>query len=139
MLNPEIKEKWITALESGEYPQTRSCLNDKNGFCCLGVLTDLFIKETGRGKWQCAPGATIGECPNAVVTKRDDEEEISVLSIPDAVLEWAFGDANPMKEFRHFANLVRMNDGYVMWVGAERTEHPSQTFTDIAQYIKENL
>lgn len=34
----DIKEKWIQALQSGEYKQTTGTLCDKNGYCCLGVL-----------------------------------------------------------------------------------------------------
>ncbi len=48
-MNKEIKEKWINALLSGEYKQCRGKLikveNNKRSFCCLGVLTDLAIKE----------------------------------------------------------------------------------------------
>lgn len=36
-------QKWIDALRSGEYKQTKETLQDKNGFCCLGVACDLFI------------------------------------------------------------------------------------------------
>jgi hypothetical protein len=52
-MNPEIKEKWICALESGEYKQCQGRLMkhlnafDGFGYCCLGVLTDLYIKEKG--------------------------------------------------------------------------------------------
>ena len=45
MMNPEIKKRWIEALNSDEYKQTKECLKDSTGFCCLGVLTDLYIKE----------------------------------------------------------------------------------------------
>lgn len=38
-------KKWIAALRSGEYEQTRGALNDENGFCCLGVACDLFIPK----------------------------------------------------------------------------------------------
>ena len=34
----ELKQKWIDALRSGEYPQTVGTLCNVNGFCCLGVL-----------------------------------------------------------------------------------------------------
>jgi hypothetical protein len=50
-MNEQIKQKWIEALNSGEYLQTKGCLNDGQGMCCLGVLTDLYIKENG-GKWK---------------------------------------------------------------------------------------
>lgn len=36
----KTKEKWLTALRSGEYEQTNNSLYDKRtqSFCCLGVL-----------------------------------------------------------------------------------------------------
>lgn len=46
-MNVEIKQKWIAALTSGKYKQTEACLKNDSGFCCLGVLTDLYIKEKG--------------------------------------------------------------------------------------------
>lgn len=36
--------KWVNALRSGEYQQTKGCLQDSEGFCCLGVACDIFIK-----------------------------------------------------------------------------------------------
>ena len=47
----ENAKKWVAALRSGEYNQTTRCLQDDEGFCCLGVATDLFIRETGKGHW----------------------------------------------------------------------------------------
>jgi hypothetical protein len=48
-LHPELKAKWIAALRSDDYKQTKGVLcSTKNGeraFCCLGVLTDILIKE----------------------------------------------------------------------------------------------
>jgi hypothetical protein len=46
-MNQEIKEKWVKALRSGEYPQGTLALNDCGKFCCLGVLCDMYSKETG--------------------------------------------------------------------------------------------
>ena len=43
----KAQERWLTALESGEYKQTRDLLRDDNGFCCLGVACDL----SGLGEW----------------------------------------------------------------------------------------
>lgn len=42
----------IKTLRSGQYRQTKGCLRDGNGYCCLGVATDLFHKQTGRGEWK---------------------------------------------------------------------------------------
>ena len=50
-MKQEIKEKWVSALRSGEYKQGKEGLRIYNEFCCLGVLCDLYIKETGVGFW----------------------------------------------------------------------------------------
>lgn len=45
-MKTEIQNLWVNALRSGEYKQTRERLKDHNGgFCCLGVLCDLYLKE----------------------------------------------------------------------------------------------
>jgi hypothetical protein len=41
-MNEEIKQKWVAALRSGKYSQTRETLQDENGFCCLGVLCEVM-------------------------------------------------------------------------------------------------
>jgi hypothetical protein len=47
IMKKEIKQLWIDALESGKYKQGRRALRKGNNFCCLGVLCDLYNKETG--------------------------------------------------------------------------------------------
>lgn len=46
-MKPEIKEKWVAALRSGEYKQGRNNLANvkTNRFCCLGVLCEVALKE----------------------------------------------------------------------------------------------
>ena len=46
-MNPRIKQRWLEALRSGEYKQTKENLQNSDGFCCLGVLCDLHAKERG--------------------------------------------------------------------------------------------
>lgn len=36
-LNKKFKAKWLNALRSGKYAQTKETLADTDGFCCLGV------------------------------------------------------------------------------------------------------
>ena len=47
MKNPTKSQitKWVTALRSGEYKQTTSCLQTEYGYCCLGVACKIFIQE----------------------------------------------------------------------------------------------
>lgn len=46
-MKAEKAKLWREALTSGEYEQTRGCLRNKHGFCCMGVICDLHAKETG--------------------------------------------------------------------------------------------
>ena len=48
-MNPEIRAQWCAALRSGEYQQAKHALrvlggDEPGGYCCLGVLTDLYLK-----------------------------------------------------------------------------------------------
>lgn len=57
-LKPEIKTRWLAALRSGQYQQSRSRLRNTKavsplvpeGYCCLGVLCDVVKDEVG-GRW----------------------------------------------------------------------------------------
>lgn len=53
MKNKKLKriKAWVKALKSGKYKQTTEQLYDGKGFCCLGVATDLYLKEKGK-EWQ---------------------------------------------------------------------------------------
>ena len=44
-MNPEVKQKWIDALRSDKYEQGSGKLRSVTGYCCLGVLCDLYSQE----------------------------------------------------------------------------------------------
>lgn len=44
-INKKQFHKWIVALRSGEYKQTKNRLQDKKGYCCLGVACKVLIPE----------------------------------------------------------------------------------------------
>lgn len=44
-LKPKVKKLWLDALRNGEYKQTRRQLHNSEGFCCLGVLSDVLMKN----------------------------------------------------------------------------------------------
>lgn len=51
-LKPEVTEKWLAALRSGKYKQGRKTLRSDEGYCCLGVLCDVLIKDgTVNASW----------------------------------------------------------------------------------------
>jgi len=55
-MKKKIMEKWVRALRSGKFKQCRNslCMVDRktnqNSFCCLGVLTELYLRERKRQK-----------------------------------------------------------------------------------------
>lgn len=46
-MKKEIADKWCAALRSGEYKQSIGRLRRAEGYCCLGVLSDL----SKQGEW----------------------------------------------------------------------------------------
>ncbi len=46
-MNKEIADKWVAALRSRKYQQTKSVLKTMSGFCCLGVLCEIAPPELG--------------------------------------------------------------------------------------------
>lgn len=74
-MKEEIAKRWADALDSGEYEQGHGALRTASGkFCCLGVLCDLYAKDTGN-KWSDVGGGL------------HLEGESSYL--PEKVCEWA--------------------------------------------------
>jgi len=81
-MNNRVKNLWVAALESGEYKQGRGRLRKKDRFCCLGVLCDLYNKETGKGKW-------IKIRPHKESFFRLDNGNVVSGFPPNEILEWA--------------------------------------------------
>lgn len=97
-MKPEIKAKWVEALRSGKYTQGREQLCTPDGkMCCLGVLTDLYIKETGEGAW-CDPGKA----------EYSSNTDVSIQSpyLPHPVCHWA-GLDNHIDFNPQFINVLR--------------------------------
>jgi hypothetical protein len=85
-MNPEVKAKWVEALRSGDYRKGQFGLrqqrgNGTQGYCCLGVLCDLYHKETGKGEW-------IANDSGRDRFKTPDGS-FNPNYAPDQVLEWA--------------------------------------------------
>ena len=108
-MNAEIKDNWVAALESGEYEQGKNYLHSGTRFCCLGVLTDLYIKaHPEQGGWTPRDSGT------EVTTFffGPDREDYSVL--PIVVRDWAGLDAaSPLIEDEH---LTDTNDNGASFV-----------------------
>jgi hypothetical protein len=53
-MKEQIKQRWVEALRSGKYEQDRGVLRSTqtDGFCCLGVLCDLYIQDHPDVQWE---------------------------------------------------------------------------------------
>lgn len=130
-MNPEVKQKWVDALRSGEYKQGKSRLRRvKDGYaprrkrdsywCCLGVLTDLYSKEFNNGqgwKWD-----KVGAFWYWKTSHKD--------YLSDEVMEWAeLNYDDPVVSIKSYAegrSLATINDG-------------GFSFDKIAAFIEESL
>jgi len=117
-MNPEVKEKWVAALRSGEYKKGRKYMRKGGRYCCLGVLTDLYCKETGK----------------------DFKEMFTVVGVvdyntsylPDDVGTWADVSCSQVRVTLHGgmrASIDEVNDGLF----------GRKTFKQIADIIEEQL
>ena len=93
-MNKKVVKKWVKALRSGDYKQGVGKLRDvHNNFCCLGVLTDLYIKKN-KLKWN-----------NGISFPYDFKGQCFTLT-PE-VFDWA------MLDYDIESKLINMNDNKV--------------------------
>ena len=112
-MNQQVKEKWSSSLRSGDYQQTKSYLRREDGFCCLGVLCDLYIKENNE-EWNLANSGNKYEFQDRAAT------------LPPSVMKWAgLRSSNPY-----------IGNGTQTLGGLNDTGY---TFNEIADLIEEHL
>ena len=113
----DIKDKWVCALMSDDYKQGKGFLRNGDEFCCLGVLTDIYLKEHDL-EWE---------------TSDTDQNYMafdgSFETLSQKVTDWSgLDDRNPYvitKDFKAFLLSERNDKG--------------ASFKEIGQIIKENL
>lgn len=125
-MNPQVKAKWLKALRSGEYRQTRCLLRSSNdAFCCLGVLCDIYTDEV-EGSWEFD-----GYDKDGYTMINHNKGQHSKMELPACVAEWAgleecnpevFIGGNP----NSFSTLSGLND-------------EGKTFNEIADLIDRHL
>jgi hypothetical protein len=124
-INPEIKELWCNTLESDEYTQAKGRLRNTNGFCCLGVLSDLAVKA-GVQEWV----VDVDDGNNSYAIK-EDEKTLKRGTLSYEIQYWAG------------LNLVGNDDPIVQWHGKSRRlsalNDEGYDFKTIAQIIREQL
>ena len=134
-MNANVKRKWINALRNGNYKKCRYCLHDDDEYCCLGVLTQLYLEEH-----------------NLTWERRKPEDPYyfgnAETALPDLVQEWAgLSENDPIVSIEHedYAAawedtkvcLSTLNDGTSKTDG-DGVVHP-YTFREIADFIERQL
>lgn len=82
-------KKWVAALRGGKYGQGQDALRNGDQFCCLGVACDLYMQETGKGKWRKAP--ELKELTRMTEPYRftlGGPKNSSAYDLPERVREW---------------------------------------------------
>jgi hypothetical protein len=122
-MKPDIKQRWLAALRSGNYEQGKGSLSkiDKKGnvsYCCLGVLCDILKDESKLFKQTYKIKAGNYEYSVYGIEYVDECE-----TLPYSQMEYVgISDADTNI-------LIEMNDDDVN----------EKTFNEIADYIEDHL
>jgi hypothetical protein len=126
-MNSEVKAKWLEALRGGEYKQARYTLHSQSdGFCCLGVLCDIYTKEFG-GSWE------YDECGHTFGRTLEVGDELAQVELPHCVVEWA-GLEMCSPEVR-----VAVGDSYCLPTTLAELNDEGKGFEYIADVIDQQL
>lgn len=112
---PSPKEQWIQALQSGEYPQTTGHLHTKNGYCCLGVLCDIYEKQTGQGEWDGRQNSIVysfklpsAKLPSAAGVHFPPNEVLNWVESPQSVIEGLAGINDKGGTFAEIVEILQL-------------------------------
>jgi len=102
-MKKEVAEKWVEALRSGKYNQSKGFLHrtleDNNGFCCLGVLCDI----SGLGHWDTYGSYEVYRTGSFVAD----------ITLPYGVMLWAgMKDASGDREGKKLPLSTLNDNGY---------------------------
>jgi len=119
-MKKRVMNKWVKALRSGEYRQCKGSMVETNGkgdkFCCLGVLTNIYVEENGM------KGFTYLEKEGWKYCTGNNDKGNGLLN--EKVREWAGLNSNN-GELENGTDLASLNDG-------------GKSFNTIAKVIEKN-
>ena len=126
----EFKALCLEALRSGEYQQTTGCLRNDEGFCCLGVVTDVAIKnKLVPYDWRDPDGAT------SEYHILDTNGDIRTGALPNSVRVLLGVDScDPL-----VSTCFRNEDGNSLHTLSSCNDQEGLTFEQIANLIEEQL
>jgi hypothetical protein len=128
LMNPRVKNLWLDELESGKYSQgtgyLRKIVDGTTYHCCLGILVDIYARETGQS-WDQPINV---DDPDTTATPFHDEYHI----LPKSVMDWAgLKDTNPDINVFDGPHSIGSSLGEMNDLG--------RTFDEIADAIREQL
>jgi hypothetical protein len=131
-MNTQIKQKWIDALRSGKYEQGSEKLRSGTGYCCLGVLCDLYSQEHNV-KWEFIGNEETNLQPMDYWYFDGDSE-----FLPESVMNWAeLKTHNPTLQVDVEDN--DHEDGWCYEDGISGINDSGCTFSRIASLIEAHL
>jgi|SRR6185312_9407178 len=123
-MKPEVRSEWCKALRSGEYVQAQGHMrtdpdqNGKVGYCCLGVLTDLYLKAGNPETYKVPllPGSDLSVWNNGVLTEPVCEwaglaNSNPLLSKDEEIVTTAVGANDGGSSFKQIADLIDDGEG----------------------------
>lgn len=138
-MKQEIAVEWVKNLRLGKFKQTTAgALRDREGFCCLGVLCDIFGKSTADGIWR---GDEDREKYDFVCTKPPDFPDESLarlrsnVDLPGLVQEWAGLNSS---SGCHIAIRSRIVIGENTYGSLAEANDSGVPFNEIATFIEKN-
>lgn len=137
-MNQDIKQRWVSALRSGEFEQGTDNLRKGDKFCCLGVLCELAVQDgvinPPELSWESTEIYGYG--------KSEEQEYANTGELPEVVAKWAgLVDEDILDEFSDepIADL----DPYISFDGSSKTlselNDSGKTFIELAELIEEKL
>lgn len=82
-VDPAVRDEWVAALRSGEFKQATGRLRRSDtGYCCLGVLCEIYRRKTGNGKW-------VQEHDEWKFVTGPGKSDSDVALLPEPVARWA--------------------------------------------------
>jgi hypothetical protein len=133
-MNPEIKQKWIDALLSGKYEQGSEKLRSHQGFCCLGVLCDLYAQEPFTQGWKFHGAFEEENTQPTDYWYFDGESEF----LPASVRDWA-GLSTHNPQVRVDVSPEEDEDGWFYHDEIANLNDSGYTFEELSKLIKEQF
>ena len=130
MMNSKVKEAWVNALRSGKYEQGSERLRSVSGYCCLGVLCDIYAQEHNT-EWEFRGNEETNLQPMDYWYYEGESE-----FLPESVMDWAeLKTNNPSLQ-------VDVDDGEDSWNYKDDVSNLNDsgcTFAEIADLIEAQL